>query len=254
MVDLRLFARRNFWSGTVALSAAYAIFFGNLVLLPLWLQQIMGYPATVAGLAMAPVGLLAILLMPLVGRNVNRVDPRLFASFSFLVFALGLWMRSRFTTDIGFTGIIIPTVIQGIAMAFFFVPLISLAMSGLTPDRLPSASGLTNFVRITAGAMGTSIFTTLWDSRAALHHAQLAEAINAGSEASNSAIATLVAQGMSREQALGFINALIERQTYTLAADELFYASAAVFVLMIAVIWMAQPVRGGAAAGAGAAH
>ena len=253
VVDLSLFKRRNFWTGTVALSAAYSIFFGNLVLLPLWLQQIMGYPATVAGLAMAPVGLLAILLMPVVGRNVNRVDPRLFATFSFLVFALVLWMRSHFSTDASFTGIMIPTLIQGIAMAFFFVPLITLAMSGLTPDRLPSASGLINFVRITAGAMGTSIFTTLWESRAAMHHAQLAEAINAGSQSSNSAIAGLMAQGLSREQALGMINSMIDKQTFTLSADELFYASAAIFVLMIGVIWMARPVRSGAPTDAGAA-
>jgi DHA2 family multidrug resistance protein len=254
VVDLRLFSGRNFWTGTVALSAAYGIFFGNLVLLPLWLQQIMGYPATVAGLAMAPVGLFAILLMPLVGRNINRVDPRLFATFSFLVFALVLWMRSHFSTDSSLTIIMIPTLIQGVAMAFFFVPLITLAMSGLTPERLPAASGLINFVRITAGAMGTSIFTTLWDSRAALHHTQLSEAINAGSAAADSAIGGLMAQGMDRQQALGMINSLIERQTYTLAADELFYASSAVFVLLIAVVWISRPVRGSVSADAGAAH
>ncbi len=189
VVDLSLFTRRNFWSGTVALyRPPTRCSSATWWLLPLWLQQIMGYPATAAGLAMAPVGLLAILLMPVVGRNVSRVDPRLFATFSFLVFALVFWMRSRFTTDVDFTGIMIPTLVQGIAMAFFFVPLINLAMSGLSPDRIPAASGLTNFVRITAGAFGTSIFTTLWDSRAALHHAQLSEAINAGSGSpSNSA-------------------------------------------------------------------
>ncbi len=64
-------------------------------------------------------------------------------------------------------------------MAVFFIPLITLALSGLTPDRIPAASGLFNFARITAGSFGTSIATTLWDRRASLHHAQLAEHINA---------------------------------------------------------------------------
>ena len=254
VVDLTLFARRNFWSGTVALSAAYAIFFGNLVLLPLWLQQIMGYPATVAGLAMAPVGLLAIVLMPIVGRNIHRVDPRIFASISFCIFALVLWMRSHFSTDVDLVHIMIPTLIQGIAMAFFFIPLITLALSGLSPDRIPAASGLTNFVRITAGAMGTSIFSTLWESRAAMHHAQLSEAVSVGSQASDSAITGLMAQGMSHEQALAMINGLIDRQVFTLSVSELFYASAVIFMLMIGVIWMAKPIRGGGTADASSAH
>jgi len=255
VVDLSLFMRRNFWSGTLALSLAYGIFFGNLVLLPLWLQQTMGYTATAAGLTLAPVGLLAIILMPLVGRNINRVDPRIFASFSFLVFALVFWMRSRFFTEVDMVSIMIPTLIQGVAMAFFFVPLINLALSGLAPERIPAASGLTNFVRITAGAFGTSIFTTLWEDRAAMHHAQLVESINQGSDATSSAIGGLMSQGMSHEQALGAINNLIDRQVLTLSASELFYVSAFIFVAMIGVIWFAKPpARGGPKVDAGAAH
>ena len=96
IVNLRLFARRNFLMGTAALSIAYGLFFGNVVLLPLWLQQYMGYTATWAGMAMAPVGLLAILLSPLVGKNVGRIDPRRLATVAFLIFGLVLWMRSQF--------------------------------------------------------------------------------------------------------------------------------------------------------------
>src|SRR6478752_8435694 len=159
VVDLRLFARRNFWAGTITTSVAYGLFFGNVVLLPLWLQQFMGYTATEAGMVMAPVGLLAMVLSPIVGKTVGKVDPRKYATFAFLVFALVLWMRSNFNTQADMKTILIPTIIQGVAMAFFFIPLMTITMSGLTPDRIPAASGLTNFVRITAGAMGTSIST-----------------------------------------------------------------------------------------------
>src|SRR5438309_1838893 len=93
IVDLSLFRRRNFWVSTVAMLFSYGLFFGNVVLLPLWLQQYMGYTATLAGLVLAPVGLLAILLTPLVGRVSHRVDPRIFVTVSFLVFALVLFMR-----------------------------------------------------------------------------------------------------------------------------------------------------------------
>src|SRR5581483_1839170 len=97
VVDLRLFAGRNFSIGTLCTALAYALFFGNVVLLPLWLQQWMGYTATLAGMVMAPVGVLAIVLSPLVGRLVNKVDPRRLVTIAFIVFALVLYMRSLFS-------------------------------------------------------------------------------------------------------------------------------------------------------------
>ena len=92
VVDLRLFKGRNFAFGALALSVAYGLFFGNVVLMPLWLQQWMGYTATSAGMALAPVGFLAILLTPLVGKKVGQWDPRRMATGAFIVFALVLWL------------------------------------------------------------------------------------------------------------------------------------------------------------------
>src|SRR5438034_5058318 len=100
VVELRLFARRNFTMGALALSLGYGVFFGNVVLLPLWLQQYMGYTATLAGMALAPVGLLAILLSPLVGRNVSRIHPRILASTAFVIFAGVMLMPSHFHTPV----------------------------------------------------------------------------------------------------------------------------------------------------------
>ena len=129
--------------GTLALSVAYGLFFGNVVLLPLWLQQYMGYTATWAGLAMAPVGMLAIVLSPWVGKNVAKIDPRRLATVAFLGFALvlvdALALQRRRPTS---ATILIPTVLQGAAMAFFFIPLQAIIFSGLAPDRMPAAAGL----------------------------------------------------------------------------------------------------------------
>lgn len=257
IVNLRLFARRNFTLGTLALSLGYGLFFGNVVLLPLWLQQYMGYTATWAGLTMAPVGLFAILLSPVVGKNVARVDPRKLATIAFLVFGLVLWMRAQFNTQAPFATILVPTFVQGVAMAFFFIPLQAIVFSGLTPDQLPAASGLSNFVRITAGAIGTSIFTTLWEDRAILHHAQLAEQVNPGSLAATQTLNQLGAAGLSPEQAAATINRLVDQQAYTMAATDLFRISAWLFVAMVAVVWLTRPRRSagiGAAADAGGAH
>jgi DHA2 family multidrug resistance protein len=254
VVDLRLFARRNFWTGTLSTAIAYGLFFGNVVLMPLWLQQFMGYTATDAGMVMAPVGLLALVLSPVVGNTVAKVDPRKYVTFAFIVFALVLWMRSNFSTLADFRTLMIPTVIQGIAMAFFFIPLTTITLSGLPPEKIPAASGLTNFARITAGAFGTSISTTLWENRASLHHAHLAESVNNGSVAAQSAISGLGATGLSSDQVLGAINNIVNQQAFTMAADDIFYISAAIFILLIPMVWLSHPQKGGpgkeAAAGA----
>ena len=254
VVELRLFARRNFSVGAIALSVAYGLFFGNLVLLPLWLQQHMGYTATAAGFALAPVGLLAILLSPVVGRNVGRVDPRNIATVSFVVFAVVLWMRSNFTTQADLWTILVPTILQGAAVACFFIPLMNITLSGLTPDRIASASGLSNFVRITAGAFGTSIATTMWEDRAAIHHAHLAERLSAGDAVTADAWDKLGAMGLNGDQVAAQVSRLIDQQAFTRAADDIFLGSAISFLVLITLIWVAKPLRGAGAVDAGGAH
>ena len=255
VVDLRLFGRRNFLFGASVLSIAYGLFFGNVVLLPLWLQQHMGYTATDAGFALAPVGVLAILLSPVVGRKVSVWDPRAMASFAFVMFAIVLWMRSRFTTDTDLGTIMIPTILQGGALAFFFIPLTTLTLSGITPERIAAAAGLSNFVRITAGAMGTSISTTLWENRATLHHHHLAERLALGDPAETAALDTLQRTGFSHDQALAYLNRLVDQQAFTRAADDIFLASALLFLVLIAFVWLTRrPPKMGAPVDAGGAH
>jgi DHA2 family multidrug resistance protein len=247
VVELRLFLRRNFWSGTVAISVGYGLFFGNVVLLPLWLQQFMAYPSFDAGMMLAPVGIFAMILSPIVGKNINKFDPRYLVSFSFCVFAVVLIMRSHFSTQADFTTMMIPTVVQGIAMSFFFIPLSVILLSGIRPDKIPAASGLSSFVRIVAGSFGTSIATTVWQDRAAMHHAQLAESINQGNATAMQVLSGLNSAGLTPEQALGQVNRLIDQQAYTLAANDVFFASAMIFLMLIPVVWLARPKQTGAA-------
>jgi len=257
IVDLALFRIRSFWAGTLAVSMGYGLFFGNIVLLPLWLQQYMGYTATTAGTVMAPVGLFAMILSPIVGKTVMRFDPRWYASFSFLVFALVMWMRAQFNTMVDFDTIMVPTLIQGVAVAFFFIPLMTITLSGLPPERMPAASGLSNFVRIMAGAVGTSVTTTFWERRATLHHAQLMESLTQGNAVLGQTLDGLQAMGLNTAQALAQIERLVSQQVFTMAAADIFHISSLLFLLLIPVIWLAQrsktaPSAGGAADAAGA--
>ena len=254
VVDLRLLKQRNFRVGSICLAIAYSLFIGNLVLLPLWLQQFMGYTSTQAGMLLAPVGLFAILLSPIVGKNVQKTDPRMLATFAFVMFAVVLLMRAQFNTQADFVTIMVPTIVQGVAVAFFFVPQSTITQGGIPPAQKASASGLSNFMRIVGGAFGTSITITLWQDRAAMHHAELTEAVNRGNQAATSALGGLANLGLSNEQSLSTINRWVDQQAFMLAANDIFLGSAAIFMLLIPSIWFAKRVRmvAPAAPGAGA--
>jgi len=254
VVDLRLFAGRNFTMGALTMSVAYGVFFGSVVLLPLWLQTQMGYTATDAGFVLAPVGLLAVLVSPIVGRSIGRIDPRLVASLAFVLFALVSYLRSLFNSQVDLATLMIPTILQGAAVACFFIPLVSITLSGLPPDKIPSASGLSNFVRITAGAIGTSVSTTLWENRATMHHAHLAESIQHGNGAAAHTLEQLQAAGMSATQALASVDRIINAQAYVLAVDDVFFASAIVFVVLLPFVWLAKRPKATGASDAGGAH
>ncbi len=254
VVDLSLFRIPSFTLGTIMLALAYAMFFGSLVLLPLWLQEFVGYTATQAGEVLAWVGLFALLLSPVIGRYVSVVDTRWLTTGSFAVFALVFWMRSQFTIGDSYWEYSLPTVVQGIATAMFFIPLLSIVLGGLPPHRIAAASGLSNFARITAGSFGTSIYTTWWTNRAILHHSQLAEHIYRGNATTDATLRLAQHLGLRPEQALGLIDRLVQQQSYTIAVDEMFRLSAWLFLALIVLVWLVKPTHGAASVDASAAH
>lgn len=254
VVDLSLFKRRNFWAGVIAFALAYGTFFGNLVVLPLWLQTQMGYTATKAGIILAPVGLLAILITPIVGKNLTKWDPRWVATTGFATFALVFFMRSRFNTSIDVKGLMIPTIIQGIPMALFFVPLTAILLSGLPPERIPSATGLANFCRMLLGGFGSSIATTLWDRRSTLHHAQLTEAANVYNPVFNLNLQNINGFGVNNEQAQNLIERTLSIQAGMLGLNDIFFLSSLIFVALIGLIWLSKPVKSSVPIDTSAAH
>jgi DHA2 family multidrug resistance protein len=111
---------------------------------------------------------------------------------------------------------------------------------------------LFNFARITAGSFGTSIATTLWDRRASLHHAQLVEQVTPYNPSSAQAFANLHANGLDTAQSAALMNRLIDQQASMLSANDIFLASALLFLLLIGVVWLARPLKRGAAVDAAA--
>jgi len=240
IVDLSLFANRNFALGVLASALAYAVFFGNVVILPLWLQQQIGYTATWAGLVAAPSGVVAVILTPLAARIMSRVDARWSASFSLIMFSLSYFMRAGLTSDASFGAFVMPLLVQGIAMSFFFVALLTIALNGIDPQRIPAASGLYNFIRITAGGFATSLTTTLWDRREALHQSRLAEASSIYDPTMQNALSSLHAMGIPDAQALGILTRNLVGQAYLLASDDYFWLSGWLVLLLVGLIWFAR--------------
>lgn len=247
IVNLRLFRMRNFGAGTLAVSLGFGVHFGSIVLLPLWLQTTMGYTATWAGLAMAPLGLLAFVLSPIVGRGIKRIDPRLFATVAFLIFATSSFWRASYTPDIGYWALIWPQFLQGAGLAMFFAPLMAIALGELEPEQMAFGSGLANFARNTAGSFGASLVITFWQRREALHHSQLAARISIFGPWLDAAAGRLDGLELSTKQALTQINRVITHQAALLGVTDIFWISGWLFALLIGVVWLAsKPVAVGA--------
>jgi MFS transporter, DHA2 family, multidrug resistance protein len=240
VVDLSLFKNRNFALGTLAFCLGYAIFFANILLLPLWLQTQLGYTATWAGLVSAPSGVVAVVLTPLNARFLARVDARWTATLAFVMFAVSYFMRANFTTDASFGVFVVPLLVQGVAMSTFFVAMLTISLDGVPPQKIPSASGISNFARITAGSFAASLTTTLWDRREALHQSRLVETPTLYNPALQHATATLHALGFSDAQGYGVVLANIINQSYLLASDDLFWISGWICILMIPIIWLSR--------------
>jgi MFS transporter, DHA2 family, multidrug resistance protein len=171
-----------------------------------------------------------------------------------VIFAIVAWMRSAFNTDVDIWTLVWPTVLQGAAVSCFFIPLVALVLGGLRQDQIAAASGLNNFLRITAGGFATSIATTLWESRAALHHARIVERLTPYDPAATGALQSLGALGMAPEQQYAFLNQMVNRQAFTLSALDLFYGSALLLVILIPLLWIARPPRQQTGPDAAAAH
>ena len=194
------------------------------------------------------------------GRQERRasIDPRTLATVAFVGFALVLWMRSHFNTQADFGTILLPTFLQGAAMAFFFIPLQAIVFSGLTPEQMPSGLGPVELRAHHAPARSAPRSSPRCGTdRAALHHAQLAEiAAIAATQRAMQALARAGRGGPDARAGAGrMLNRLVDQQAYTMAATDLFYLSALLFLGLIgAGLAGAAAPQGAAAADAGGAH
>ncbi|MCY1283222.1 Multidrug export protein EmrB [compost metagenome] len=250
IVDLRLFRYRNFSAGTLALVLGYGAFMGISLLLPQWLQTQMGYTASWAGMATAPIGVIPVLLAPLMGRYAQRFDLRALASLAFLAMAASSFMRAQFTLEVDFLHIALVQLFMGFGVALFFMPIISIVMSELPPEQIAAGSGLATFLRSLGGSFAMSLTIWIWGRRAEEHHAQIGEHVSLYEPATRQALEQL--GGLSQHSA-ATLEQMLNRQAYLMSTVD-FFTFAGWFCLGLSLlIWLARPpfTAKGATAAAG---
>lgn len=251
VVDLSLFKRRNFTVGVTALSLGMMAFFGINVVFPLWLQTTLNYTATWAGLATAPVGILAFLMAPVIGANINRLELRAVVTLAFMIFAGTSYWFASFDSSASFSTLVLPRFVMGAGIACFFIPLNQIYLSGLPGEDIASASGLANFCRTMGSSVSTAASVTLWQHRGEFHHAVLTESVNPASTGATNFLQQLSQMGATGKTGLALVDQLVTREALTLAVNDVFWVCAVLFLALIPLLWLAKPPFGSAGGAVG---
>jgi DHA2 family multidrug resistance protein len=234
IVDLRIFRHRGFAAVCATYMFGFGAFFAVIVIIPLWLQQNMGYTATNAGYATGIMGILAVLSGPLIAKAVEKFDPRLIIAIGLIGMGGLNAYRTSFNSNVTFLQLAIPTLLYGPFLVMFFVPLNGLALSTVDPDEQANAAGLSNFLRTIGGAFATSLVQTSWSDAGRRAQSELAGAMVHAS----ATLHDLRSTGMAPQVALGTLSRMVENQSVMLATLQTFGIVAIVFFLSAAIVWI----------------
>jgi len=255
LVNLRVFRNRNFAIGCVLIACFGAAIYGLVTLLPLFYQELMGYTALNAGIAVSPRGVGAILAMPLIGALTSRLDNRYMISFGFLLFGIcSLWF-AHVDLQISQWSLLWPIILSGFGSGCIFVPLSTTAMAGLRNEEIGNASGLYNLLRNIGGSVGISIVNTIVARHEQVHRAYMVHWIDPTrpavqqqlgglqkllSQSSDPSGAALSTQG---ERALGVIDGLVNQQARLWSyVDDFRYLAFACFLCVPLVFMLKKAV------------
>lgn len=225
LIDLKLFKFTSYALSILFIAVSYAIYFGSVVLVPLWLQQYMNYTSVWAGLAVAPIGIMPLLLSNAASKWVKKIHISFMLGFCFILFAISCFSTAYFNTDVDFWHVAFSRFMLGCALLFFIVPLFTLSMQEIPTEKLPSALGFFHYVRAMVGAVGTSVFTTLWIRRSAFHHSNIAANYQPTVEWTPN---------------LALTNQLIDQQASVLAINDCFYLMGLIFLGLIVFLLFAR--------------
>ena len=183
IVDLKLLKNRNFGTAVFLQFVLGMVLFGSTVLIPQFLQVLMGYTAERAGMALSPGALVLVVMMPIAGKVVNKMDARLLVSIGYFVTAAGLYNLTRLDLDVSFGTIVLWRSLQVMGLSFVFIPISTLNYVGVPRDKNNQISSFSNFARNLGGSVGTAMLTTFLQRTQQTHQQTLAAHVIPGSVA-----------------------------------------------------------------------
>ena len=251
IVDLRVLKDVTFSAGTFLMTMLGFVLYASLMLLPIFLQTLLGYPALQAGLALSPRGLGSLVMMPIAGQLTNRYDPRKLLAIGLAVGAYTMFSLSHLNLNAGYWDIFWPQVIQGAAMAFLFIPLMATSMSGIAKEKMGNATSIYNLMRNIGGSFGIATMTTFLARRNQVHQNQLVSHVTAYNPSIRNMLRGLQGwfqiNGYSSldagKKAMGAIYGMVQQQAAMLSFVEAFWVMGVIFLGMLPLLFLLRNAR-----------
>jgi MFS transporter, DHA2 family, multidrug resistance protein len=252
IVDLRVFRNRTYSAGVTLITIVGVVLYGSLVMLPVFLQTLLGYPALQAGVAMAPRGLGSFIAMPLVGSFVGRLDPRKVLAVGIAGAAWTLYDLSRLNLNAGYWDIFWPQFWQGISLALLFVPLTTATMDSIPREEMGNATSLYNFMRNIGGSFGIALSTTMLARTQQSSAVRVGESVTMYDPATVSTLQQLQQGFMARgsdaatalSQAYAAIGGMVRAQAAMLSFVHVFQLLAVIFLAMLPLLLLMRRPKG----------
>jgi DHA2 family multidrug resistance protein len=259
VVHLSVFRDRTYSAGVFLMTVLGFVLYGSLLLVPIFLQTLLGYPALEAGIAMAPRGLGSFLMMPLVGAVLGRFDPRKVLAIGLVGAAWSLYALSQLNLNAGYWDIFWPQFIQGVALAMLFVPLTTATMDPIPKQEMGNATSMFNLMRNMGGSMGIAAGTTYLARREQVHTALLGANVFQGNwrvqQILKGVPANMMAHGAdavsAKHQAYGALWGLVQRQSAMQSFVDTFRGLGLVFILVLPFLFLMKKPTHRAEPGAG---
>jgi MFS transporter, DHA2 family, multidrug resistance protein len=251
IVDLHVFKNQTYAAGVFLMTMVGFVLYGSLLLLPIYLQTLLGYPALQAGLALSPRGIGALLGTPVVGILTSKRDPRKILAFGLAIGGFTMWQLSHLNLNAGYWDVFWPQVLQGVGMSCTFIPLSAATLSLIPKPQMGNATAIFNLMRNIGGSFGVALMTTLVARRSQFHQTRLAEHITLGDIRVQQTLEQMRRWFVSRgsdpvtatKQALGALYGGLQQQAAMLSFVEAFWVMSVIFWGVIPLVFILRNPR-----------
>ncbi len=249
IVDLSVLRDSTYSAGLVLITMLGFVLYASLVLLPIYMQTLLGYPAFDAGLALSPRGLGSMLTMPLAGILTSRGHVRKLIATGLALGGITMWQLSRLNLQAGYWDVFWPQLVQGIGMSFLFIPIMAAAVSRIRKEKMGNATSVFNLMRNIGGSFGIALMTTFLARRQQVHHNHLVSNISVYDPQTwqmlQAAKLWFISRGAdahtATQRAYGAVYGMVQRHAAMLSFVEAFWVMAVVFFLMIPAVLILRP-------------